>query len=180
VADIQWYYARDDEQHGPISSAELRQLASTGTIGPDDYVWREGMEEWAPAGRVKGLFPPHVTAAAENSPQPDMGAASPSAEAPPEQPLVPAAVDVISKPPKSAASLAAVLRLVQGILWGVCVVVILLGGILLAVTIVRTSDTQEEAAAGATFSALFVGSYILARAGEKISQLLLARDRHEM
>ncbi len=53
----QWYYMRDGQQHGPVSSAELRQLANSGQLSPDDLVWKEGASKWIPAGSVKGLFP---------------------------------------------------------------------------------------------------------------------------
>lgn len=52
----QWYYARDDEQQGPVSSAILRKLVANGEISPDDLVWREGMDDWVPARQLKGLF----------------------------------------------------------------------------------------------------------------------------
>ena len=57
MAEIQWWYAREDEQFGPVSAAELRRLASQGGLSPGDLVWREGLAEWAPAARLKGLFP---------------------------------------------------------------------------------------------------------------------------
>src|SRR5690349_25171905 len=51
-----WYYAQDDEQKGPISGTDLRQLASSGKLSAEDLVWKEGMAEWVPAQKVKGLF----------------------------------------------------------------------------------------------------------------------------
>lgn len=53
----QWYYAQHDEQFGPISSAELKEMAQCGELERDDLLWREGMQRWAPARKVKGLFP---------------------------------------------------------------------------------------------------------------------------
>lgn len=52
----EWYYGRDDEQHGPVSSQELKKLANTGQLRSTDLVWKEGLEEWVPATKVKGLF----------------------------------------------------------------------------------------------------------------------------
>ena len=46
----------DNKQMGPVSSAELKRLATSGEIRPDDLVWREGMTEWAAARNVRGLF----------------------------------------------------------------------------------------------------------------------------
>ncbi len=53
-----WYYTVNGDRQGPVSAAELKQLATDGTIGPDDLVWKEGMAEWAPAKNIKGLFAP--------------------------------------------------------------------------------------------------------------------------
>jgi len=57
MAGSHWYYAQDDQQLGPVSSAELRKLAASGQLAPDDLVWRDGMEDWVTARVVKGLFP---------------------------------------------------------------------------------------------------------------------------
>jgi len=62
MAEIQWYYAHEQQQMGPVSSAELKRLAAASQLFPEDLIWREGMEEWAPALRVKGLFPPREAA----------------------------------------------------------------------------------------------------------------------
>jgi len=56
VSPIEWYYATGDKQQGPVSSAELKQLAASGQLVPDDLVWREGMSEWVEASNVRGLF----------------------------------------------------------------------------------------------------------------------------
>jgi hypothetical protein len=53
---VEWYYARDNKQNGPVSAVELKRLATAGEIKPDDLVWREGMAEWSPAKNVRGLF----------------------------------------------------------------------------------------------------------------------------
>src|SRR5690349_20840663 len=74
MPENQWWYAHGGEQLGPVSPADLRQLAASGSLAPTDLVWREGMAQWAPASRVKGLFPDTVA-----SPEP--------AESPPEGPL---------------------------------------------------------------------------------------------
>jgi len=51
-----WYYTRGSKRFGPVSAGELKQLADHGELGAEELVWREGMEQWAPARRVKGLF----------------------------------------------------------------------------------------------------------------------------
>ena len=51
-----WYYAKEDQQHGPISDQEIQSLISSGKVGPADEVWRDGMDDWRPAGEVPELF----------------------------------------------------------------------------------------------------------------------------
>lgn len=52
-----WYYTQNGVKHGPVSAAELVELARSGKLQPTDLVRREGMEDWKPASHVKGLFP---------------------------------------------------------------------------------------------------------------------------
>jgi hypothetical protein len=62
----EWYYAHDGEQKGPVPVSELRRLADDGNFDPQsDLVWREGMDDWKPAGTVaelKGAFEPSPSA----------------------------------------------------------------------------------------------------------------------
>lgn len=51
-----WHYAKDGEKHGPITSAQLKELAKSGQLSPDDLVWREDMKEWRKASTIKGLL----------------------------------------------------------------------------------------------------------------------------
>jgi len=56
MSRIQWYYAHGEEQGGPVSPQDLKRMAGVGELSPDDLVWREGMEDWAEARIVRGLF----------------------------------------------------------------------------------------------------------------------------
>ncbi|HIQ22992.1 MAG TPA: DUF4339 domain-containing protein, partial [Planctomycetes bacterium] len=56
MAAAEWFYARENRQHGPVSPLELRHLAASGQLRPEDLVWREGLADWIPAAKVKGLF----------------------------------------------------------------------------------------------------------------------------
>jgi hypothetical protein len=56
MSPVEWYYARNNKQMGPVSSLELKRLAAAGALGPDDLVWHEGLTEWASARIVRGLF----------------------------------------------------------------------------------------------------------------------------
>lgn len=52
-----WYFERGNQRFGPLSSQELRKLASTGGLRPTDLLWRRGMGSSVPASNAKGLFP---------------------------------------------------------------------------------------------------------------------------
>jgi hypothetical protein len=52
----QWHYSRHDQQLGPVTTAALRHLAASGQLQPADLVWKEGMDDWAQARTVAGLF----------------------------------------------------------------------------------------------------------------------------
>ena len=52
----EWFYRRDGQQFGPISSRKLYRLVRRGEISAGDELWREGMPGWRPAGESKTLF----------------------------------------------------------------------------------------------------------------------------
>ena len=56
MSDSVWYYARGEQEKGPITTVQIKALAGAGKLHRDDFVWKEGMENWAPAGEVSGLF----------------------------------------------------------------------------------------------------------------------------
>jgi hypothetical protein len=90
MTPVEWYYARDNKQMGPVSAAELLRLATAGQLGPDDLVWHEGLTEWASARNVRGLFDGSGANAAVMAAQ---------ADAPPAVPEPPAAKRVAPSPP---------------------------------------------------------------------------------
>ena len=57
----EWYYGRNGQQQGPVTSNQLKQLAQSGQLLPTDLVWKDGMSEWAKASKVKGLFPDRLS-----------------------------------------------------------------------------------------------------------------------
>jgi hypothetical protein len=73
-----WYIARGDQELGPFSVFELKEMGVAGKIEPTDAVWKEGMPNRIPATRVKGLIPVE-TVAVEAAPVP-------AAEAPAKTP----------------------------------------------------------------------------------------------
>lgn len=63
MSDTQWYYADSQRQrHGPLPTAQLRELLAQGRMGADALVWREGMADWQPVHSVAELAAaaPHV------------------------------------------------------------------------------------------------------------------------
>ena len=52
-----YHYSRDGQSFGPVPVEQLRELAAKGQLSANDLVWKEGMAEWVPAGRFKGLIP---------------------------------------------------------------------------------------------------------------------------
>jgi hypothetical protein len=57
ISAAQWYLARDGQQYGPITDAELAKLAELGHLKPSDLLWRPGFPDWRPAAAV---VPPHT------------------------------------------------------------------------------------------------------------------------
>ncbi len=163
MAEVQWYYAKNDQPMGPVSATELQQLVDSGELKPDDLLWREGMEAWTTAINLHGLFNADEAI-------PASGAVSTIARRSDERPSL-ARVERVS----AQARLQSLVDATQFILWTTCVLVVLVGVVLFTRAFLRAENAGEEAAAGAVFSAFFVAAYVLARCGEKVSQLLVAR-----
>lgn len=58
-----WYYAKNGSQLGPISQEELLQKFRGGELEASDLVWKQGMSDWTPVGRISELANPSVLAA---------------------------------------------------------------------------------------------------------------------
>jgi hypothetical protein len=65
---IEWYLARDGQQHGPVTDAELKKIIELGYLRPTDLVWRQGMPDWGVAEAVLGMRP--IAAVATPAPAP--------------------------------------------------------------------------------------------------------------
>jgi TM2 domain-containing membrane protein YozV len=52
-----WYYAINHQRYGPVSEADLRDMAERGKLDPRDLVWKDGMPQWVAAETIHGLFP---------------------------------------------------------------------------------------------------------------------------
>ena len=49
---MNWYYANEGQQVGPITQEEFDRLVSTGTVLPHTLVWHDGLESWREYGRL--------------------------------------------------------------------------------------------------------------------------------
>lgn len=91
-SESQWFYSdAQKKQQGPLSFAQLQQLAAVGQIQPDSLVWNESMPNWTPAAEVSGLLPegaapsapasqstnPYATPATSTAPQAVSGGSYP-------------------------------------------------------------------------------------------------------
>ena len=48
----QWYAQVGAQRYGPVSDEDIRAWFAQGRVKPTDYVWSEGMANWAQAGAV--------------------------------------------------------------------------------------------------------------------------------
>jgi uncharacterized protein DUF4339 len=49
ASQTQWYLAREGQQYGPLSEAEMARFIELGHLQPTDLLWREGFPDWRPA-----------------------------------------------------------------------------------------------------------------------------------
>lgn len=82
-----WYHLQGERQLGPLELDTMRRLVLAGTVGPETYVWSDGMAEWLYARDVPALVPP-ASVKAElpgwGPDEPTPGAGDPSDDAPRE------------------------------------------------------------------------------------------------
>ncbi|MBR9803252.1 DUF4339 domain-containing protein [bacterium] len=156
-----WHYAKGGEKHGPVTAAQLKELAKNGQLASDDLVWREDMKEWRKASSVKGLFP-EQTAATKTPPPPPPAVKRKSPDDAPsiwEHPAVIALLFLLFWPlgvyllwKKQAGNTGSSTTPNISKKWvviGACVVgIMVIGGIFLTVT--QTSAARKEIAEAAT------------------------------
>ena len=51
-----WFFARDGQQHGPVTEDDLSDMLATGALSTDALVWTQEMKEWRPAKEVESLI----------------------------------------------------------------------------------------------------------------------------
>jgi uncharacterized RDD family membrane protein YckC len=57
---MDWFYAQDGQQIGPVTESNLTDLARTGVVSPDTLVWHAGLPEWQPYRTASATFPPAI------------------------------------------------------------------------------------------------------------------------
>ncbi len=69
---MNWFYADNGQQRGPVSEAEFDALVAAGSIQPSTLVWCEGMPSWRPLAEIR----PAESAAGGPPPTPGDGTTS--------------------------------------------------------------------------------------------------------
>lgn len=54
---MDWYYAVDNQQQGPVDEPEMHRLLASGIITPDTFIWSAGMADWQPLSTVPQFQP---------------------------------------------------------------------------------------------------------------------------
>jgi hypothetical protein len=53
---VRWFVARGKDRVGPLSTAQLKQMAGRDELSPEDMLLRSGETKWVRAGTIPGLF----------------------------------------------------------------------------------------------------------------------------
>ncbi len=67
---MQWYYSKNGTQLGPVGEGELLAKLASGEVSSADMVWKEGMADWQPAGKVAELASFATLPSATSAPPP--------------------------------------------------------------------------------------------------------------
>ncbi len=78
----EWYLARDGQQHGPLSEAELDKFIELGHLRPNDLLWRVGFDDWRLAADVFPPLPPTPAGPAEPKSEKPAATAAPGEPTP--------------------------------------------------------------------------------------------------
>ena len=75
-----WFVIHDGKETGPFSGQQLKSMAASGKLQPDDKVRRSDMKVASKAGSIKGLFATVEAAPPKSPPSPSAPAPSPAAQ----------------------------------------------------------------------------------------------------
>jgi uncharacterized RDD family membrane protein YckC len=71
---MEWYYAQNNQQKGPVSEVELAGLITSGVVNDQTLTWHEGMANWQTYGEVRmGLITPSAPSL-QSQPEATLGA----------------------------------------------------------------------------------------------------------
>ena len=73
VPNVQYHLSVNGAQSGPFNIQQLAQMAQTGQLTMQTYVWRQGMAAWELAGNMaelQGIFAPPAPATPPPPPMP--------------------------------------------------------------------------------------------------------------
>ncbi|MCP4815500.1 MAG: DUF4339 domain-containing protein [Planctomycetaceae bacterium] len=71
-----WYYDLNGDPTGPVTFAVMQQMVASGQIPPQCRVWKEGMDDWAPAETIPGVAAGPQSATGGFAVQPEAPAAT--------------------------------------------------------------------------------------------------------
>ncbi len=96
---MNWYYAKNGAQQGPVTLEDLKSHIAMGELAPTDLAWREGMADWLPVSDIAELKAEAPPARTEAEPSmPAQFPVAPSAPAPAEPYRVPSAAPAPAGP----------------------------------------------------------------------------------
>lgn len=55
---MEWFYAKDGKQEGPVDLATLQAKLQSGDLRPTDLIWKKGMAEWTAIEEVTEVSTP--------------------------------------------------------------------------------------------------------------------------
>lgn len=67
---MEWYYASNGQQAGPVSQEALAEMFRNGTVKSTDLVWSESLTEWTPIGKVPAFASAAPAPAPADAPPP--------------------------------------------------------------------------------------------------------------
>ena len=58
LAPARWFHLEGEVRRGPVALDEVREHVLDGSIGPETWVWSDGMDDWMRVRDVPALVPP--------------------------------------------------------------------------------------------------------------------------
>ncbi|MEQ1884877.1 MAG: RDD family protein [Bryobacteraceae bacterium] len=144
---MQWYYADNGQQHGPVDDDALASLVVSGVVRDETLVWREGMPNWQPYSSMR------VGASVAAGPAPGLAvhAAAPGGYVPENYAARPQTVRYAGFWIRFLA------RLIDGVLLQIALLVV---RVPLGLSVMGPMTTRDPAAMMALAGAMIVGSLV--------------------